>query len=262
MCLITFQWQPRSERKLILSANRDEFTQRPALPLHPWKDHDGVFAGKDIQQGGSWLGVHKNGRFAALTNHRDFRIEDPKTPISRGRLVLDFLIASTSPLDYLKQLEKTANKYAGFNLIVADTNSMAYFSNRSGLAAKNLKPGVYGLSNGLLDTPWPKLISATGKLNHWLSTSTHRQSSMQGLTDLLSSTEYANDTDLPETGITLEQERILSSEKIITPFYGTRCSTGLIWEDDNITIEEVSWKDDGSEKERHQYKLNKASEED
>lgn len=261
MCLITFQWQPNSERKLILSANRDEFAQRPALPLHEWKDHDGVFAGKDIQQGGSWLGVHKNGRFAALTNHRDFRIKDPKNPISRGRLVLDFLIDSMPPLDYLKQLEQTAHEYAGFNLIVADTNSMAYFSNRSGFAPKKLKPGVYGLSNGLLDTPWPKLSSATRKLNNWLNTPAHGQPPMQGLAGLLSSTEYANDTDLPETGITLEQERILSSEKIITPHYGTRCSTGLIWEDDNITIEEVSWEIDGSEKERHRYELYKTSEE-
>ena len=261
MCLITFQWQPRNERKLILSANRDEFTQRPALPLHAWKDHDGVFAGKDIQQGGSWLGIHKNGRFAALTNHRNFLIKDPKNPISRGNLVLDFLTSSVSPIDYLQQLESTANDYAGYNLIVADSNSMAYFSNRSGLPAKNLEPGLYGLSNGLLNTPWPKLCSATSKLTHWLNTPTDPQSPMTELAGLLSSTEYAADADLPETGVTLEQERILSSEKIITPYYGTRCSTGLIWEGDKITIEEVSWETDGSEKERRRYNTYKASEE-
>lgn len=254
MCLISFQWQPNAERKLILSANRDEFFQRPAQELHPWQDQPGVIAGKDLSQGGTWLGIHNNGRFAALTNHRDLRDESkkkvPAKPISRGKLVIDFLTAQLSPLDYLKQLEKTAQQYDGYNLIVADGHSLAYFSNRSEQAPMVLPAGLYGLSNGLLQTPWPKLISAKQKLATWIDTDEKTKAPLAGL---LSSTEIASDDTLPNTGIGLAMERVLSSEKIITPNYGTRCSTGLIISQEGISIEEVSWNPDGSESGRKQY---------
>ena len=274
MCLITFQWQPDHDQRLILSANRDEFLHRPTQPLHAWLDAEGVYAGKDLSQGGSWLGIHNNGRFAALTNHRDMRNSGPKNPISRGKLVVDFLTSEISALDYLQGLEKDAALYAGYNLLVADAHQLGYYSNASGQPAKILAPGLYGLSNGLLDTPWPKLKSAKLKLASWLGESAEGHSGLEKkylglklglkkepsslkkdlsnigsteLCELLSSTDVAGDLALPDTGIGIAMERILSSEKIITPNYGTRCSTGLIVGKNNLTIEEISWLQDGKE---------------
>ena len=243
MCLITFQWQPEAENKLILSANRDEFLQRPAQPLHPWQDIAGIYAGKDLSLGGSWLGVQKSGRFAALTNHRDIRIKGPELPISRGNLVLDFLTSDIDPLEYLKILEDKAELYAGYNLLVADQQQLGYFSNRSQQAPRLLEPGLYGLSNALLDSPWPKVKQAKQQLNDWLTI----KGNPQPLAELLSSTEIANDALLPDTGIALEMERVLSCQKIITPNYGTRCSTGLVINNSHIQFEEISWQADGEE---------------
>lgn len=275
MCLITFQWQPNSEQKLVISANRDEFLHRPALELHQWEDANGVYAGKDLTHGGTWLGVQKtakkNPRFAFLTNHRDMspaaRMKTPSHPISRGKLVLDFLTSNISASDYLKQLEKTAQQYDGYNIVVAEGDNLGYFSNRSDEPAKLLGPGLYGLSNALLDTPWPKLTQAKFSLNQWLHSDQYKHENQRPpLAGLLASTSMATDEQLPVTGISIEMERVLSSQKIITPNYGTRCSTGVIWnqsirggEDDavgktenQIKISEVSWNADGSERSRCQ----------
>jgi uncharacterized protein with NRDE domain len=244
MCLITFQWQPDADNRLILAANRDEFLNRPAQPLHAWQEVEGVYAGKDLSQGGTWLGIHKNGRFAALTNHRDLRTQGPKNPISRGNLVLDFLNANTSALEYLETLEESSALYAGYNLLVADQQQLGYYSNISKEPARILAPGLYGLSNGLLDTPWPKVESSKQSLTSWLNQHPNDQTS---LCHLLLSTQIADDKLLPETGIGLNMERILSSEKIITPNYGTRCSTGLILGKNALCIEEISWLNTGEE---------------
>ena len=252
MCLISFQWQPQAEARLILTANRDEFFKRPARPLQQWENHPGVFAGQDLSQGGSWLGIHHNGRFAALTNHRDLTIQGPENPSSRGHLVVDFLTSQQTPLDYLKMLEDKAQDYDGYNLIVADTHHLAYYSNRSGQAPQLLAPGLYGLSNALLNTPWPKLNTAKHTLATWLDTPTDQQPSLAGL---LNATDIANDDELPNTGIGLVMERMLSCEKIITPHYGTRCSTGLIMSTEMIHMEEITWQADGSEASRCQLNL-------
>jgi uncharacterized protein with NRDE domain len=244
MCLITFQWQPDADNRLILAANRDEFLNRPARPLHVWTEAKGVYAGKDLSQGGTWLGIHKSGRFAALTNHRDLRTQEPKNPISRGNLVLDFLNANTSALEYLKILEESSAQYAGYNLLVADQQQLGYYSNTSKEPARILAPGLYGLSNSLLDTPWPKVESAKQSLTSWLNQDSNDQTS---LCHLLSSTQIADDSLLPDTGISLEMERILSCEKIITPHYGTRCSTGIILGKNTLCIEEISWLNTGEE---------------
>jgi uncharacterized protein with NRDE domain len=244
MCLITFQWQPDADNRLILSANRDEFLNRPALALHAWPEAEGVYAGKDLSQGGTWLGIHKNGRFAALTNHRDMRSQGPENPISRGNLVLNFLTSNVSALEYLETLAESSTQYAGYNLLVADKQQLGYFSNKSTTPARILAPGLYGLSNGLLDTPWPKVESAKRSLAAWLNEHPDDQPS---LCNLLTSTRIADDALLPDTGIDLPMERILSSEKIITPNYGTRCSTGLTLGKKSICIEEISWLNTGEE---------------
>lgn len=244
MCLITFQWQPDADERLILSANRDEFLHRPARPLQEWQEANGVYAGKDLSQGGTWLGIHKNGRFAALTNHRDMRSPAPDNPISRGNLVLDFLTSDVPALEYLQSLEESSDLYAGYNLLVADHQQLAYFSNKSGQPAHALAAGIYGLSNGLLDTPWPKVESAKQTLTDWLAV---QSSDKPSLARLLSSTEIADDALLPDTGINLDMERTLSCQKIILPTYGTRCSTGLTISAKEIDIEEVSWLKNGEE---------------
>jgi uncharacterized protein with NRDE domain len=244
MCLITFQWQPDAENRLILAANRDEFLSRPAQPLHAWAEAKGVYAGKDLSQGGTWLGIHKSGRFAALTNHRDLSTQGPKHPISRGNLVLDFLNSNTSAIEYLEMLEENPALYDGYNLLVADQQQLGYYSNIAKEPARILTPGLYGLSNGLLDTPWPKVESAKQALTAWLNQHPNEQ---PPLCQLLSSTQIADDSLLPDTGIGLEMERILSCEKIITPHYGTRCSTGLILGKSALCIEEISWLNTGEE---------------
>ena len=251
MCLMTFQWQPDAENRLILSANRDEFLNRPAQALHPWPDFEGVYAGKDLSLGGTWLGIHKNGRFAALTNHRDMRIKGPQSPISRGNLVLDFLTTDIGALEYLEALENNAELYAGFNLLVADQYQMGYFSNRSQQAPRLLEAGLYGLSNALLDSPWPKVEKAKQQLNSWIKITDNPQP----LTDLLSSTTIAPDSLLPDTGIGLAMEKVLSCQKIITPNYGTRCSTGLIVNENFIQFDEVSWQASGEQASQVTYHI-------
>ena len=251
MCLMTFQWQPDAVNRLILSANRDEFLNRPAQALHPWPDFEGVYAGKDLSLGGTWLGIHKNGRFAALTNHRDMRIKGPQSPISRGNLVLDFLTTDIGALEYLEALENNAELYAGFNLLVADQYQMGYFSNRSQQAPRLLEAGLYGLSNALLDSPWPKVEKAKQQLNSWIKITDNPQP----LTDLLSSTTIAPDSLLPDTGIGLAMEKVLSCQKIITPNYGTRCSTGLIVNKNYIQFDEVSWQASGEHASQVTYRI-------
>tara|TARA_Y100000782_G_C10154908_1_gene253181 strand:- start:680 stop:1444 length:765 start_codon:yes stop_codon:yes gene_type:complete len=251
MCLITFQWQPNAENSLILSANRDEFFHRPTKALHNWPNIEGIYAGKDLSQGGTWLGVHKNGRFAALTNHRDMTIKEPKNPISRGNLALDFLASNTAPLEYLQSLEAKAELYAGFNLLVADKDQLVYFSNRSHQTPRILTPGIYGLSNALLDSPWPKLQLAKQQLTDWLA----KKDPQLPLVGLLASTATAEDSLLPNTGIGLETERMLSCQKIISPSYGTRCSTGLIINRQHIQMDEISWQANGEKLDEKSYRI-------
>ncbi len=251
MCLITFQWQPDDENTLILSANRDEFFHRPTEALHPWPEIEGIYAGKDLSQSGTWLGVHKNGRFAALTNHRDMTIEEPKNPISRGSLAVDFLASNIGPLEYLQSLEAKAELYAGFNLLVADKNQLVYFSNRSRKAPRILTSGIYGLSNALLDSPWPKLQLAKQQLKDWLA----KKDPQLPLVGLLASTATAEDSLLPNTGIGLDTERMLSCQKIISPSYGTRCSTGLIINRQHIQVDEISWQANGEKLDEKSYRI-------
>ena len=245
MCLISFHWDPDAEDSLILTANRDEFFHRPAAPLANWPEFPQLYAGKDLSQGGTWLGVTKDGRFAALTNHRDMHPEAkakaPKDPLSRGKLTLDFLTSDISPDDYVATLFDDQHNYPGFNLLVADKNHMLYFNNVDENPSQQLAAGTYGLSNGLLDTPWPKLITAKEKLDHW------KNHQIDELAGLLNSIEKADISDLPDTGIGKPMEHVLSSEKIITPNYGTRCSTGLIINKSQISISEITFDNQGEE---------------
>lgn len=204
-------------------ANRDEFHRRPTLPAHFWTEYPGMLAGKDLEAGGSWLGITRNGRFAALTNYR--QIPAPYNgEISRGELVSGYLQSPLDAADYLQGVAAQAMRYDGFNLIVGDLNQCWYFSNRAPAGPEPLQPGIYGLSNHLLNTPWPKVRLARENLDRSL----HMQPRLEDLEHCLSATTLAPDHELPDTGIGLSWERMLSAPRIISPQYGTRANTRLI----------------------------------
>ena len=220
MCLIVFAWRPGNARPLIVAANRDEFHARPTQALAAWEDAPGVYAGRDLEAGGTWLGVNADGRFAALTNIRD--PHQPPARKSRGELVARFL-SSSLPIDqYLADVNGRSIEYAGFNLLVGTRDELWHY-NANETEATQLKAGVYGLSNAGLDTPWPKLIKARAALSELLD-----NPEPQALLGILSDPQTAPFADLPDTGVGLATESLLSSVFIASPSYGTRASTALI----------------------------------
>jgi len=227
MCLMAFAWDPRGSTTLLIVANRDEFYARPTTPADWWQDHPDVWAGRDLAAGGTWMGITRHGRFAAITNYREAGRNDPAAP-SRGGLVAGFLTGTATPASYLRGLARRAEPFNGFNLVVGElsgrTPSLWYLSHRRGHPATSpeaLAAGVYGLSNAVLDTPWPKVVRTTAALATLKATEARTPAYMQ----MLSDTTIAQDEHLPSTGISLERERALSSTFIITPDYGTRAQT-------------------------------------
>jgi uncharacterized protein with NRDE domain len=227
MCLIAFAWQPRPPFKLVVAANRDEFYERPTAAAHFWEDAPQLLAGRDLSAGGSWLGVTRDGRFAAVTNYREpgkLRADAR----SRGELVTEFLRAREPPGDYLRTHAGLGDRYNGFNLLVGDGHGLYYWSNRAG-APRRLSPGLYGLSNHQLDTPWPKVQRAKEGLRLWLA---EGGSCLGDLARVLADSEPAPDHLLPATGLGLEWERLLSAMLIASESYGTRCTTVVTWRQD------------------------------
>lgn len=226
MCLIVFAWRPGHALPLIVAANRDEFYARPTQALTAWEDTPGVHAGRDLEAGGTWLGVGPQGRFAALTNIRD--PGQPLGPRSRGELVAGYLQGELGVEAYLDQVASRSKQYSGFNLLVGDERQLGYLHAREA-APRLLEPGVYGLSNAGLDTPWPKLVKARRGLERLLDSAEPQQ-----LLTLLADAEPASDGELPETGVGLATEKLLSSVFIASQNYGTRASTVLIVDDQGI----------------------------
>ena len=167
MCLVVFAWRVHPRYPLVLAANRDEFFKRPAAPAHWWTDAPHLLAGRDLEAGGTWMGFSSNGRFAALTNYRDPSRHVAGAP-SRGALVRDALEDTRDAATCLNDLASWAGAYAAFNLLVSDGEQLGVLESTTG-AVRMLPPGVYGLSNHLLDTPWPKLVKARAGLEHALS---------------------------------------------------------------------------------------------
>jgi uncharacterized protein with NRDE domain len=224
MCLILFAWQAHPHYPLVLAGNRDEFYARPTAPADFWDDHPQILAGRDLEQGGTWLGIHRSGRLAAVTNYRDGRA-NRRGVRSRGGLVSGFLTSDLPPQEYLQGVHRERADYDGFNLLVGTPDALFSYSNRSEQLAE-VEPGVHGLSNHLLDSPWPKVERGKAALGHL------RDSDPEALVDhlfaVLADRAAAPDHVLPDTGIDLERERMLSSAFIATPNYGTRCSTILL----------------------------------
>jgi uncharacterized protein with NRDE domain len=221
MCLISFAYKSHADYSLVVAANRDEYYQRPTAPATFWEDAPQLLAGKDLLAGGTWMGITRGGRFAAITNHRN-PPTTPDQPRSRGLLTLDFLLGELSAAAYMEELAVTAGQYAGFNLLLADSEALFYLSNVEG-GPERLEPGVYGLSNGSLYSGWPKQELARRRLGELLGNHIDHEALHETVTDR----EIAADNDLPDTGIGLEMERLLSPQFIRTPEYGTRATTSL-----------------------------------
>ena len=223
MCLILVGWQSHPTYPLVVAANRDEFHTRPSTAAAFWQDAPHVFAGRDLQAGGTWLGMTRGGRFAALTNFREGRAALPGAP-SRGSLVANFLRGQQSISAYLEDVQPRCEAYGGFNLLLGDGERLACFSNRQA-GVQWLAPGIYGLSNHLLDTLWPKLAAAKTAFAQALD----KLPLLAPCFELLADREIVADAHLPETGVPLAWERVLSAIFVAAPEfgYGTRASTVL-----------------------------------
>lgn len=225
MCLIALSYNTHPRYKLILATNRDEFYERPTREAQFWREegHPDIFAGKDLKGKGTWLGVHRGGKWGALTNYRDPALEKSEAP-TRGNLVLNYLKSDLTAQAYLHQLKGSASDYNGFNLLLGDEDGIYHFSNINEEITE-LEPGIHGLSNALLNTPWPKLERA--KLD--LATITNEANfDHELLFKLLHNDRRADDKALPTTGIPLKWEKAISSIFIKTDTYGTRCSSILL----------------------------------
>ena len=224
MCLIVLAYRCHPEFPLIVAANRDEFFQRPTAAADFWPDHPQVLAGRDLEQNGTWMGVSKSGRFAALTNVRAPKSIQPAAK-SRGLIVSDFLMGDIAPATFVDDLKERGQHYNGFNVIVAAADNLAYFNSVT-LDSRTLSPGIYGLSNHRLDTPWPKITRSKAALERALSKD--EQGLETDLFALLLDRERADDAALPDTGVGLDKERWLSPMFISGQEYGTRASTVLM----------------------------------
>jgi uncharacterized protein with NRDE domain len=223
MCLIVFAWQVVPGVPFVLAGNRDEFFQRPTAAAAWWQDHPQVYAGRDLEGGGTWLGITRDGRFAALTNIR--APSEHRTDVrSRGMLVADYLTGNATPDAYIAEVAAEAERYNGFNLIVGTPESMIWYNNRAPEDNRNgkpLAPGIYGLSNGSLDTSWPKVVRTKAQFASLLC----QGAPCEAYFEMLSDTTRASDCRLPKTGVDLDLERLLSAVCIDSPTYGTRSSS-------------------------------------
>lgn len=223
MCLILIAYGAHPDYPLVIAANRDEYYQRPTARAAYWPDHSHILGGRDLECMGTWLGVTRGGRFAALTNFRDPRERKTDAP-SRGHLVGDFLLSDLDPRAYLDGIKLAAPRYNGFNLLAGDTDGVFCISSRDS-TVQELSPGIHGLSNHLLNTPWPKVVRGKQRLQQALA----RGPDAEALLELLHDREPAPESELPDTGIGAELERVLSPALIVSPQYGTRSSTALLF---------------------------------
>ena len=235
MCLIAFAYNYHPDYKLIFAANRDEFFERPSLPIHFWNDEP-ILAGKDLKEGGTWCGITKNSRFAAITNFRNIKTVKKEAP-SRGKIVTDFLTGTSSPELYSKGLADSANQYNGYCFIFGNLTELFFFSNQDKKLVK-LENGINGLSNHLLNTPWFNVRRGKELLKQAIE---RGDNLVDDLFSLLSDKITSPDNELPDTGLSKDMEKKISSIFVETPDYGTRSSSViLIDKNDNVTFIEKS----------------------
>jgi uncharacterized protein with NRDE domain len=226
MCLLVLAWQLHPRYRLVVAANRDEYHARPAAALAKWPPPGEMLAGRDLQAGGTWLGVDRRRRFGVVTNFRELQPPQPGAP-SRGELIPRYLAAAAGAADSFASLAGAAGTYSGFNLLLSDEQALWYGSNRAVPFARPLPPGIYGLSNELLDTPWPKLTRVRAGFAAWL----RRPAEVAALFALLADRTPGPDAGGADTGgLPQEWARALSAPFVLHPRYGTRCSTVLLLE--------------------------------
>jgi uncharacterized protein with NRDE domain len=257
MCLILFSFDPNSPSPLLLAANRDEFLARPTAAAHEWKDDKNIFAGRDLIAQGTWLGMTKTGRFAAITNVREPSVVIDN-PLSRGDLTRDFLMSDMGAEAYMQQIASQQHRYCGFNLLVGEFSqsqqTLWYFSNRD-KAYRRVEKGIYGLSNHLLNSEWPKVTAGKSFVEDTQKESTFTQLSNQEKHDALrvylEEKSLAADDILPKTGVSYAREKALSAAFIMLPDYGTRTSTVIsidnTIEHNNIAFSEKNYQLERSE---------------
>jgi len=221
MCLIGITFRAHAKHELVLAANRDEFHDRPSASANVWAEHPRIFGGRDLRQKGSWLAVSTAGRLAAVTNVRRMVPPDPSAP-SRGRLVADFLQGSAGAAEFARELAEQAENYSGFNLLLYDGSELRYVTNAPEFRDEAVAPGVHTLSNATLDTPWPKSRRLQQALEGW---SRDNWESFTPLFKALTDRTPGAEAELPNTGVGKSLEKLLSAPFIVSPNYGTRCST-------------------------------------
>ena len=224
MCLILLAWRAHPEYPLIFAGNRDEAYERPSATADFWSDAPDIYGGRDLDKGGTWLGLTRSGRFAAVTNYRDGPPRKP-APLSRGDLAAAFLRGTDEPENYLRTVAPDGDRYGGYSLLVGNLDSLHYLSNR-GRGIEKITAGAHGLSNHLLDTPWPKIRLGKQRLTALLEAGEAKL--VDGLFDALADRTPAPDNELPESGIGLQRERELSPAFIAGERYGTRASTVVL----------------------------------
>ena len=253
MCLLIFSHQVSTKIPLLVAANRDEFHARPTAQSEFWSEHPELLAGRDLQQGGTWMGITRSGRFAAVTNYRD-PAGVLAAPSSRGNLPLRYLSDAQSPEGFLAHLTQRAGDYAGFNLLVGDRHSLWYYSNSDNQAPLRLSPGIYGLSNAALDTPWPKVELGKARM---LALLDKGEVTHDALAAVVANQQMADQDSLSQQGLNGEMDPILSAQFIVTDAYGTRSSTTL-WTEANARIHwrEQSFSASGALSEEQQKAFN------
>lgn len=230
MCLIVFSYKTHPQYPLILAANRDELYNRPTRKAQFWEEEPEILAGKDLKGGGTWLGVSKERKIAALTNYRDIESIKENAP-TRGNIIKDFLTEGSSSERFLQGLQKTGDQYNGFNLIAGSVNNLFYYSNQKN-SYSEISPGIHSISNAFLDTPWPKTEAAARSFREKTAAANPKE---EELFELLCNTDQYPDKELPKTGLPAEMERAVSAIFIKMPGYGTRCST-LVFVDNQQRI--------------------------
>lgn len=223
MCLLLFAVNEHPEYPLVVAANRDEFYVRPTELARYWDDAPEILGGRDLERGGTWLGVAKNGRWAAVTSFRE--PDGGSYETSRGHLVSEYLKRGYNPSAYAEKMLAEGHRYAGFNLLVGNAGQIVYCSNRDA-KSREIRKGMHGLSNHLLDTPWPKLMQSRDRFAQ--AVNGRGGIDAKALFEVLNSREVPADEQLPDTGVGLEWERLLASAFIASPGYGTRSSTLIL----------------------------------
>ncbi|QGT99336.1 putative NRDE family protein [Candidatus Syntrophocurvum alkaliphilum] len=249
MCLIFIAYDVHPKYPLVVATNRDEFYKRPDLPAGFWPDNKDLLAGKDLQQGGTWLGITTSGRFATLTNYRDSASHNPSAP-SRGHLVENYLNDSIDPVQYLNNIQDKGVEYNGFNLLVGNHKCLYYYSNREKVIHK-IEKGIHGLSNSLLNVPWPKVTKGLNSIADCLQ---QEDVDVGHLFAIMKDKEQFADEFLPQTGLSLEMERMLSPAFIVSPEYGTKSTTVLLVDrNDQVRFWERSFRPGESEPWNNEY---------